>query len=337
MGDGVAMAARAGAELADLEFVQFHPTALASGADPRPLLTEALRGEGATLVDETGDRFTLATDPAGELAPRDVVARATYRHLAGGHAAYLDAREAVGERFPERFPTVFAHAQRAGLDPRRDLLPVSPAAHYCMGGVATDDRGRTTVRGLWAAGEVASTGLHGANRLASNSLVEGVVMGRRVAADILAAGGALGAEAGEPAAAVAGPVEVPIGAVASVEADVEGVVEGVRKVLWDRVGLERDGAGLLAARDELASLAARVGASRPARNAVLVAELVVEAASARTESRGAHHRRDHPTTDPTAARRRATRRAPVATEAWTTGLDGGALVPAAVATLAVAR
>lgn len=192
-GDGLAMAARAGARLVDLEFVQFHPTALAAGeADGAlPLLTEALRGEGAVLVDDAGRRFLLDEHPDAELAPRDVVARAIHRRLQAGRTVFLDARAAVGERFPERFPTVFEKARAAGLDPRREPLPVAPAAHYHMGGVATDERGRTSLPGLWACGEVACTGAHGANRLASNSLLEALVFGARVADDAAAAGRAV--------------------------------------------------------------------------------------------------------------------------------------------------
>ena len=152
-GDGVAMAARAGVGLTDLEFVQFHPTALAVGADPMPLLTEALRGEGATLIDENGRRYMADVHHDAELAPRDVVARANYRLLAAGGTAYLDATQAVGEAFPERFPTVFDYAQQYGYDPRVDPLPVSPAAHYYMGGIEVDDDGRSNRTGLWAVGE----------------------------------------------------------------------------------------------------------------------------------------------------------------------------------------
>jgi len=200
--DGLAMAARAGARLADLEFVQFHPTALAAtrvrpsagegtarparraAAPPLPLLTEALRGEGAVLVDERGRRFMPAEHPAGELAPRDVVARAIHRRLAAGGRVFLDARAAVGERFPDRFPTAFRAAGAAGLDPRTGPLPVVPAAHYHMGGLATDLAGRTSLPGLWACGETASNGVHGANRLASNSLLDGLVFGAGVADDL---------------------------------------------------------------------------------------------------------------------------------------------------------
>jgi L-aspartate oxidase len=324
VGDGVAMAARAGAALADLEFVQFHPTALAGGQDPAPLITEALRGEGAVLVDETGRRFTFDAHPAGELAPRDVVARAIYAHLQGGHEVFLDAREAVGDRFPDRFPTVFEQCRRVGIDPRREPVPVSPAAHYCMGGIVTDGAGRTSLPGLWAAGEVAATGLHGANRLASNSLLEGVVMGRAVAADIAGAR----SDAARPAAArpaspsvdpraacdpaaagtegtgALGPeVLVPADALGLEEADPAGVVAEVRRVLWANVGLVRDADGLRRARREVAALAGLVGPSRPARNAVLLAGLVVEAALARAESRGAHWRIDHPLTGSAPVRR----------------------------------
>jgi L-aspartate oxidase len=291
------MAARAGAALADLEFVQFHPTALAVGtirqpgeppADQVPLLTEALRGEGAVLVDEDGTRF------CEELAPRDVVARAIYRHLSAGHRTFLDAR-GLGERFPQHFPTVFARCAEAGLDPRHELIPVSPAAHYCMGGVVTDVVGRTTLPGLWAAGEVTATGLHGANRLASNSLLEGVVMGRRVGADIRR-------HAEVPSTLIAGgkpAVGIPREASTALEVDPSGVVAQVRQLLWDHVGLSREGIGLAAAAGALEDLAreAAVTCSRPARNAVLVARLVVSAALARRESRGAHLRLDFPDPD----------------------------------------
>ncbi len=178
-GDGLALAWRAGARLADLELVQFHPTALDCGADPMPLLTEALRGAGARLVDETGR--PLLEGPGAELQARDVVARGIWAALAAGRRALLDAREAVGDAFPRRFPTVFEACREHGLDPRLEPVPVAPAAHYHMGGIATDLDGRTSVPGLWAAGEAACTGVHGANRLASNSLLEALVFGGRVA------------------------------------------------------------------------------------------------------------------------------------------------------------
>ena len=183
-GSGLALAHQAGAELADLEFVQFHPTAMALGGDPMPLATEAIRGEGAILVNGCGLRF-MADVPGAELAARDVVARAIWEQIAAGESVFLDAGEALGERFAMRFPTVTARCRAAGIDPARQPIPVRPAAHYHMGGIEVDTRGRATVPGLWACGEVAATGLHGANRLASNSLLEAVVCARRLAADLL--------------------------------------------------------------------------------------------------------------------------------------------------------
>ena len=183
-GAGVAMAARAGALISDAEFVQFHPTAIDIGADPAPLATESLRGEGALIVDRDGHRFLADIDPAAELAARDIVARGVFNSIAAGKGAFLDARVAVGKEFATRFPTVYASCMAAGIDPATAAIPIAPAAHYHMGGVATDAKGRTSLPGLWAAGEVACTGLHGANRLASNSLLEALVFGARVAADV---------------------------------------------------------------------------------------------------------------------------------------------------------
>ncbi|HEY1638060.1 MAG TPA: L-aspartate oxidase, partial [Rhizomicrobium sp.] len=164
-GEGLGMAARAGAAIADAEFVQFHPTAIAIARDPAPLATEALRGEGAVLIDETGRRFMPAVHPDAELAPRDVVARAIHREIASGHRVFLDCRESIGAQFPQKFPTVYAACISAGIDPISEPIPVAPAAHYHMGGIATDANGRSSLKGLWAVGECASTGLHGANRL----------------------------------------------------------------------------------------------------------------------------------------------------------------------------
>src|SRR5579871_3715906 len=183
-GDGIAMAARAGALLADMEFVQFHPTALAIGRDPMPLVTEAVRGEGATLVNDLGERFMLSLHPDAELAPRDVVARAIFEQQQRGRTVGLDAHTAIGAKFPESFPTVFGFCIAAGIDPRVQNIPVAPAAHYHMGGIAVDEWGRTSLENLWACGETSATGVHGANRLASNSLLEALVYGSRVATDI---------------------------------------------------------------------------------------------------------------------------------------------------------
>ncbi|WP_236016132.1 L-aspartate oxidase [Brucella endophytica] len=184
LGMGVGMAARAGAIVADMEFVQFHPTALDVGRDPAPLATEALRGHGATLVNDRGERFMQALHPEAEMAPRDVVARGIFAEVMAGRGAWLDCTKAVGASFPEEFPTVYGYAQEAGIDPVTQPIPVVPAAHYFMGGVLTDAQGRTSLDGLWACGEVASTGVHGANRLASNSLLEAVVFAARVAGDV---------------------------------------------------------------------------------------------------------------------------------------------------------
>ena len=288
-GDGLAMAARAGARLADLEFVQFHPTALASGRDPMALLTEALRGEGAVLVDDTGNRFMVGQHPDAELAPRDVVARAIFALLQAGGRVYLDATAAVGASFPERFPTVFELCLEDGIDPRTQLVPVAPAAHYHMGGVATALDGRASLPGLWAVGEVSRTGVHGANRLASNSLLEATVFGQRAGEAVRAADPAPVEATGAFAAADPGPVP----------ADLGELVSELRRTMWEGVGVVRDGPGLTAALEHLAGLAARLepGASE-ARNMVDAGRLIARAALARTESRGAHYRSDYPAADP---------------------------------------
>src|ERR1700687_5713711 len=171
-GSGLAIAARAGAVIADPEFVQFHPTAIMVGRDPAPLATEALRGEGATLINDRGERFMLARHRLGELAPRDVVARGVFAEIAAGHGAFLDAREALGAHFAEKFPTVYASCMAAGIDPAKQPIPVAPAAHYHMGGIAVEHHGRTSLKGLWAGGEVSSTGAHGANRMESKYLLQ---------------------------------------------------------------------------------------------------------------------------------------------------------------------
>jgi len=297
-GDGLAMAARAGARLVDLEFVQFHPTALAAeGADPMPLLTEALRGEGAVLRDGQGRRFMLDEHPDAELAPRDVVARAIWRRRVAGEDVVLDARDAVGGRFPERFPKVFEicrnSSRQGGLDPRIEPIPVAPAAHYHMGGIAVDSNGRTSLPGLWACGEVSATGVHGANRLASNSLLEALVFGARVAEDLRRA-----IPAGPVPVRTAG-LRIAVGAEISGDpaGDAELTIE-VRRLMWEKVGLVRDEAGLLAALDELDHLAAlHPEAAGEARNLLGVARLVTAAALVRHESRGGHFRSDVPETD----------------------------------------
>ncbi len=286
-GDGLAMAARAGATLLDPEFVQFHPTALVSPLDPMPLLTEALRGAGAVLVDESGNRYMTGEHRDAELAPRDVVARANWRRRAAGTAVFLDATH-LGESFPDRFPTVFAAAMDAGIDPRSEAMPVNAAAHYHMGGIQVDEDGRTSLPGLYAIGETAATRLHGANRLASNSLLEGLVFGARAAADAPRRGAIVGFE----------PAIVPLSAHTVDDADDAAAVTALRQLMWDNVGVARDASGLLAARARLATLLPRLERGPSARNLATVAGVVIAAALRRTESRGGHYRADFPNRDP---------------------------------------
>jgi len=315
--DGLAMAWRAGAWLADVEMVQFHPTALEVGADPMPLLTEALRGEGALLVDAAGRRIMEGEHPDSELAPRDVVARAIHARTSAGEPVYLDARSSPGDRLPERFPSVFAICRRYGLDPRRDLLPVSPAAHYHMGGIAVDVEGRSSLRGLYACGEAASTGAHGANRLASNSLLEALVFGNRTAR-------AAWRDAGQPRADVqCGPAVVPLveavapelseatGPAAGLPGDVAAdAVAELRALAWRRLGPRRDRAGLEAAMSGIRRLGLELDPTDvEARNLSIAGRLVAATALRRAESRGAHYRADHPRPSADWAFRLAVRRA----------------------------
>jgi L-aspartate oxidase len=280
-GLGLAIAARAGAVIADPEFLQFHPTAIMVGRDPAPLATEALRGEGATLINNRGERFMLARHQLAELAPRDIVARGVFAEIAAGHGAFLDATTALGARFADRFPTVHASCMAAGLDPARQPIPVAPAAHYHMGGIAVDARGRTSLQGLWAGGEVSSTGAHGANRLASNSLLEAVVYAARIAEDI--AGSNIAAPAGLPAALVV-PRNCAIPTLAE---------KNLRAMMTSQVGVIRDGDGLAEAVRTFAAIERDTG-NIALRNMATTALLVATSAWARRESRGAHHRLDYP-------------------------------------------
>ncbi|MEL7059592.1 MAG: L-aspartate oxidase [Acidobacteriota bacterium] len=308
-GDGLAMAARAGAELIDLEMVQFHPTALDVEADPLPLVTEALRGEGAILIDEGGRRFMLDIHPMAELAPRDIVARAIWTLQSAGGRAFLDAREAVGAAFPERFPTVWSLCRDHGIDPRREPIPVTPAQHYAMAGVTVDDDGRTSLGGLWACGEVTASGVHGANRLASNSLLEALVFGRRVAVDI---DRALAAADRRPSLLHPSRPRAPIVRREDrLAAEDPALRAEVRSLLWREVGLVRDRAGLERALDRLADLGdSAVTEPGATANLVTVARLVAAAALAREESRGGHHRSDFPDSDIVWKRRLAWRYRP---------------------------
>jgi L-aspartate oxidase len=286
-GDGIAMALRAGAAVADVEFMQFHPTALHHPAMPRPLLSEALRGEGAVLRDTHGEAFMAAEHPLGDLAPRDVVARAIARrlHEQGTDHLWLDATSIPG--FEARFPTIWRACRGVGLDPRTDWLPVAPAAHYLCGGVCTDLDGATILPGLWACGEAACSGVHGANRLASNSLLDGLVFARRTV-DAIGRGkdepdenGVLrGVEPFRPSAP-----HVTLGDTTLARDDLQRLMTRESGVLRDAESLER----------AATQLAAMTEADDPeVCNLVTVSSALVDAARARTESRGTHTRLDYP-------------------------------------------
>jgi L-aspartate oxidase len=292
-GLGLAIAARAGAVIADPEFVQFHPTAIMAGRDPAPLATEALRGEGATLINDRGERFMLARHSLAELAPRDIVARGVFAEIAAGRGVFLDATTAIGAHFAEKFPTVHASCLAAGIDPATQPIPVAPAAHYHMGGISVDAHGRSSIEGLWAGGEVSCTGAHGANRLASNSLLEAVVYAARIAEDID------GRAILPPARLSAAPVDRQNRAMPSQsEAD-------LRAMMISHVGVIRDG-------DRLAeAVRAFVDVERDAdnialRNMATTALLVATSAWSRRESRGAHYRIDCPVEKPALAHRTMT-------------------------------
>lgn len=295
-GEAIAMAARAGATIADAEFVQFHPTAIDLGLDPAPLATEALRGEGATLLNRTGERFMLKIDPRGELASRDVVARGVFAEISAGRGAFLDCRTAIGARFDTAFPTVAEHCRRAGIDPAKDLIPVAPAEHYHMGGIATDARGRTSVPGLWAVGEVASTGLHGANRLASNSLLEAVVFGARVADDLKGIIPAAGAGHFVTPKKIPGPRPVR-------PEDRSAAVQRLRTIMTRDAGVVRNARSLRRALNEMGDLAEVSGSDRVLLNMILAARFIAAAALKRKESRGGHYRSDYPGAVPGLAKR----------------------------------
>lgn len=292
-GEGMALAARAGAEILDPEFVQFHPTAIDVGLDPAPLATEALRGEGARLIDGEG-RFLLGDESDADLKPRDVVARAVHAARAEGRGAFLDARTAIGEAFPHEFPAVFAACMRSGLDPRVSPIPVMAACHYHMGGIAADADGRTTVAGLYAVGECAATGVHGANRLASNSLLEAAAFGRRAGvAAALETGG------GRPAPVEIAP-DLPDAAMAE-----------LRTAMTAHAGVVRDAEGLSA----LIALIDRLEVQHGPAAVLLAARLIAHAALDRRESRGGHYRSDYPQTAASADHTRVRITRPAALEA----------------------
>lgn len=276
-GEGLGLAALAGATIADPEFVQFHPTAIDIGRDPAPLATEALRGEGAILRNSDARAFMADYHPAKELAPRDVVARAIHAEREAGRGAFLDATAAVGGHFPKEFPAVFEACMSGGVDPRRAMIPVVPAVHYHMGGVATDLEGQTSLPGLYAAGECASTGVQGANRLASNSLLEAAVFGAR---------------AGRAAAAQVGIGGPPVSLEPLPDLP-EAALQTLRKAMSRDAGVIRDAAGLTRLLTQIEALEPAYGPCPT----VVAARLIVEAALARQESRGGHFRSDFPATD----------------------------------------
>ena len=286
-GVGLAAAARRGVRLADLEFVQFHPTALDVEGDPLPLLTEALRGAGAVLVDDSGRRFMPAIHADAELAPRDVVARAIALRRLNGQRSLLDARPVSG--IESRFPGAASLARAADFEPTRHALPITTAAHFHMGGIATDAHGATSMPGLWACGEVAATGLHGGNRLASNSLLEGLVFGARVADAVRAA------KLPPTAGGLDLPRRVPTAAAETTR------ILALRRLVGRSLGPVRNGADMSEAMAELAS---RAAVSRDEEDLQTIARLLLGCALARCESRGAHYRLDFPEPSATGAMRR---------------------------------
>ncbi|HEX5440226.1 MAG TPA: L-aspartate oxidase, partial [Ktedonobacterales bacterium] len=298
--DGLALAWRAGAVVSDVEFVQFHPTTLVSPSGETFLISEAVRGEGAWLRNAAGERFMPRYSPDAELAPRDVVARAILSEMLSEQApsAFLDLRHLPADEVYERFPTIAAACRRDGLDLAHDLIPVAPAAHYFMGGVTVDTWGRTTLPGLFAVGEVSCTGVHGANRLASNSLLEGLVFGRLVAS-LLAGASQPGAW---PTTSPLPGIQRDAGAVVLPERSLAVPVDAairqqVREAMWRDVSLRRDVDGLTRACDALRRLASAGPVDPETANMLLAAQLITTAALARRESRGGHYRSDYPNRD----------------------------------------
>lgn len=295
-GQVIGMAARAGAMIADAEFVQFHPTALACGLDPAPLATEALRGEGAWLVNRRGERFMQGVHPDAELAPRDIVARAVYAQTQAGLEPMLDCRACLGPRILTEFPALAAACEKAGIDPVTQPIPIAAAAHYHMGGIATDADGRASLDGLWVCGEAASTGLHGANRLASNGLLEGLVFAARCARDIAATIGA-----GPDKAAALQLPDLPGAALPDPE-----LVSRLRHAMTEGAGVLRDADGLSRCLREIAAIEAAQPDCVSLLNMTATATLIAAAALQREESRGAHCRRDFPGSLPEPRRSRLT-------------------------------
>jgi L-aspartate oxidase len=306
-GDGLAVAYRAGAELRDMEFMQFHPTVLYIAGSSRNLITEAMRGEGAKLVDRTGYRFMPDYDPRAELAPRDVVSRAivTQMEKTRHPNVYLDLSHLDANKVRARFPGIAAICAEFGIDIAKDPIPVRPGAHYMIGGMAVDIKGRSTVPGLWAAGEVTSSGLHGANRLASNSLLEGLVYGAH------AGEGASKAAAAMPDRFQTIPLENPRLPEHGEPLDLADIRNSLKSLMWRSAGVRRDREGLLEATENIDRWCAYVLARQfndpqgwELQNMLTVARVIIAAALKREETRGVHHRTDFPATDNDHWRRR---------------------------------
>lgn len=293
-GDGMAMAARRGVPIVDMEFVQFHPTALDRDDDPMFLISEAVRGEGARLINDAGDAFMAARHPQGDLAPRDVVARAIFHQMQEGRRVYLDA-SAIGDRFSERFPTIYHACLERGIRPPHEPIPIAPAAHFVMGGIRTDTDGRTGLDGLYACGEVACTGVHGANRLASNSLLEGLVFAERIARRIAQ-------ELATPLPgrdAIDGLVTPDAVDIAPEDqAVVDRLTERLRQAMWEYAGIVRSSDGLKKAGEALEAIRREAPPhAYTLRNMIETGRLIVRSALERRESRGGHFREDFPAPD----------------------------------------
>ena len=292
-GEGIALAAEVGAILTDMEFVQFHPTGLDFGLDPTPLATEAIRGAGAFLVNQNNDRFMLSAHPDAELAPRDIIAQNIFKQIDQGNSVFLDCRDTIGDNFKSRFPQVHSYCVKAEIDPAKDLMPIIPVAHYHIGGVKTDITGRTSVDGLWCCGEVAATGVHGANRLASNSLLEALVFGKIVANEINSQ-----------------PFKQEQQAINSnfLKTYKEKTRSKIRakKYIWQlrstmmrHLGIVRNETSILKGLSEIIRIERdSKGLSAKLNDMILVSKFIIVGAIKRTESRGCHLRFDYPNADP---------------------------------------
>jgi L-aspartate oxidase len=292
-GEGIALAAEVGAILTDMEFVQFHPTGLDFGLDPTPLATEAIRGAGAFLVNQNNDRFMLSAHPDAELAPRDIIAQNIFKQIDQGNSVFLDCRDTIGDNFKSRFPQVHSYCVKAEIDPAKDLMPIIPVAHYHIGGVKTDITGRTSVDGLWCCGEVAATGVHGANRLASNSLLEALVFGKIVANEINSQPFKQGQQA------------INSNFLKTYKEKTRSKIRA-KKYIWQlrstmmrHLGIVRNETSILKGLSEIIRIERdSKGLSAKLNDMILVSKFIIVGAIKRTESRGCHLRFDYPNADP---------------------------------------